>query len=260
MKFDDLDLKMRHFETQHDRCVPAGIYMVARLDGRGFTKLTKEVHQFEAPFDGRFRDYMTETLRHLFSCGFNIVFGYTESDEISLLFHLDEPAFSRKARKYNSVLAGETSAKFSLLLGDMGAFDCRISELPSKELVVDYFRWRSEDAQRNALNAYCYWRLRQSGQTKAAATAKIERLSTAEKKSLLLELGVDFDLLPAWQKRGIGAYWATVEKEGFNPISKTKLLVNRRELRLEYELPQGEGFDGLLLSIIAESEAKYKSN
>ncbi len=255
MKFDDLDLKMRHFETQHDRCVPAGIYMVARLDGRGFTKLTKEVHQFEAPFDRRFRDYMTETLRHLFSCSINIVFGYTESDEISLLFHLDEAAFSRKARKYNSVLAGEASAKFSLLIGDIGVFDCRISELPSRELVVDYFRWRSEDAHRNALNAYCYWRLRQNGLAKTAATAKIERLGTADKKSLLLELGVDFDQLPAWQKRGIGVYWGTVEKEGYNPISKTKLLVSRRELRLEYELPHGENFDRLLLSFMEASEA-----
>jgi len=75
-------------------------------------------------------------------------------------------------------------------------------------------------------------------------------------KSLLLELGVDFDQLPAWQKRGTGAYWATVEKVGFNPISKTKLLVNKRELRLEYELPQGERFDELLLSLMAKSEAK----
>jgi tRNA(His) guanylyltransferase len=255
MKFDDLGLKMRYFETQHDRCVPPGIYMVARLDGRGFTKLTKEFHQFEAPFDGRFRDYMTETLKHLFSCGFHIVFGYIESDEMSLLFQLEETAFSRKARKYNSVLAGEASAKFSLLLGDIGAFDCRISELPSRELVVDYFRWRSEDAHRNALNAYCYWRLRQNGLTKTAATARIERLGTSEKKSLLLELGVDFDQLPAWQKRGIGVYWATVEKEGYNPISKIKLLVNRRELRMEYELPQGEVFDELLSSLMAASEA-----
>ena len=37
MKFDDLDGKMRVFETAHDHCVLPGIYIVARLDGRGFT-------------------------------------------------------------------------------------------------------------------------------------------------------------------------------------------------------------------------------
>ncbi|WP_262506716.1 tRNA(His) guanylyltransferase Thg1 family protein [Sporocytophaga myxococcoides] len=51
MKFDELDSKMRVYETAHDICVLPGIYMVARIDGRGFTRLTKEVHQFEAPFE-----------------------------------------------------------------------------------------------------------------------------------------------------------------------------------------------------------------
>ena len=55
MKFDEFDDKMRVFETGHDLCVLPGLYMVARLDGRSFTRLTKDVHQFEAPFDARFR-------------------------------------------------------------------------------------------------------------------------------------------------------------------------------------------------------------
>lgn len=53
MKFDELDKKMRVFETAADYCVLPGIFMVARLDGRSFTRLTKEVCQFEAPFDER---------------------------------------------------------------------------------------------------------------------------------------------------------------------------------------------------------------
>lgn len=65
MKFDELDDELGRFETAHDHCVLPGIYMVARLDGRGFTKLTKDVHQFEAPFDMRFRDLMVETVQYL---------------------------------------------------------------------------------------------------------------------------------------------------------------------------------------------------
>jgi len=65
MKFDDLDQKMRVFEMAHDLCVLPGLYMVARLDGRSFTRLTKEVHQFEAPFDPRFRDLMVDTAAYL---------------------------------------------------------------------------------------------------------------------------------------------------------------------------------------------------
>jgi len=51
MKFDDLDKKIRIFELAHDHCVLPGIYIVARIDGRCFTRLTKEVHKFEAPYD-----------------------------------------------------------------------------------------------------------------------------------------------------------------------------------------------------------------
>src|SRR5260370_5932602 len=124
MKFDELDEKMRVFATAHDHSVLPEMYMVARIDGRSFTRLTKEVHKFESPFDARFRDLMADTTEHLMNCGFRVAYGYTESDEISLLFHRDESAFARKTRKYNSILAGEASAKFSLLFANLASFDC----------------------------------------------------------------------------------------------------------------------------------------
>lgn len=34
MTFDELDIRMRIFETAHDLCVLPGLFMVARLDGR----------------------------------------------------------------------------------------------------------------------------------------------------------------------------------------------------------------------------------
>ncbi|GAB3524990.1 tRNA(His) guanylyltransferase Thg1 family protein [Emticicia fontis] len=255
MKFDDLDLKMRVYETAQDRYVLPEIYMVARIDGRNFTKLTKEVHKFKAPFDEVFRDYMVETVKHLMTCGFNVIYGFTESDEISLLFHLNETAFSRKTRKYNSILAGEASAKFSVLLGAVGAFDCRISELPNKNLVVDYFRWRNEDAHRNALNAHCYWRLRQDNFSKKEATAKIEKLSIAEKNELLFQYGINFNHLPNWQKRGIGLYWKDVEREGFNPKTNQKNLTKRRELTIDFELPMRENYNQFIIDLIDNNSA-----
>jgi hypothetical protein len=126
MKFDDLDRKMRVFETAQDFCVLPGIWIVARIDGRSFTRLTKETHKFEAPFDERFRDYMVATVEHLMSCGFRVPYGYTESDEISLLFHHNENLFDRKLRKLISVLAGEASAAFSVRLGSVAYHNFRM--------------------------------------------------------------------------------------------------------------------------------------
>ena len=132
MKFDELDQKMRVFETAADYCVLPELFMVARLDGRSFTRLTKEVCQFQAPFDERFRDLMTATAQSLMTCGFRVLYAYTESDEISLLFDFQEELFGRKLRKYNSTLAAEASARFSLLIGQVATFDCRISQLHAR--------------------------------------------------------------------------------------------------------------------------------
>ncbi|MDU1889251.1 MAG: tRNA(His) guanylyltransferase Thg1 family protein [Dysgonomonas sp.] len=250
MKFDDLDKKMRVYETAHDLCVLPEMYIVARIDGRGFTKLTKEKYPFEAPFDVKFRDYMVETTKHLMNCGFKVVYGYTQSDEISLLFDHEEKSFSRKTRKLNSILAGEASAKFSTLLGGVAAFDCRISELPSINRVLDYFRWRNEDAHRNALNAHCYWKLRQEGFTEREATKRIEGVSIADKNELLFSYGINFNDLPAWQKRGVGFYWKITEKESYNPKTEEKVLAKRNTLFINYDLPLKDNYTDLLIDII----------
>jgi tRNA(His) 5'-end guanylyltransferase len=253
VKFDELDKKMRVFETSHDYLVVPGVFIVARLDGRGFTKLTKERHRFEAPFDLRFRDIMVETVEHLMECGLRIVYGYTQSDEISLLLHRDDNSFNRKTRKLNSVLAGKASARFSLRLGDIGCFDCRICELPTEQLVVDYFRWRNEDAVRNALNAHCYWLLRKRGRSDTEATEDLLGRSVADKNELLFQSGVNFNDLPAWQKRGIGIWWKKVEKTGVNPKTGVSTVTTRRRLYRDLELPMRDEYDAFILERMVDS-------
>ena len=253
MKFDDLDAKMRRFETAHDYCVLPGIFMVARIDGRGFTRLTKEIHEFEAPYDVRFRDYMVGTVEHLMTCGFRAVYGYTQSDEISLLFHRDDDLFDRKLRKLDSVLAGEASACFSLRLGSIACFDCRISQLPTEQLVVDYFRWRQEDATRNALNAHCYWLLRNGGKSVKEATNFLIGQTTSHKNELLFQHGVNFGKLPNWQKRGIGLFWENYEKPGVNPKTGERTKAIRRRVKVEPDLPMKDDYDKFIAARIVEA-------
>jgi tRNA(His) 5'-end guanylyltransferase len=167
---------------------------------------------------------------------------YTQSDEISLLFHLEESLFSRKIRKYNSVLAGEASAKFSLLLGDVACFDCRICQLPRADDVVDYFRWRNEDAHRNALNAHCYWVLRKDGRSVQEATNHLEGMSVADKNELLFQHGINFNDLPNWQKRGTGVYWEEYEKQAWNPKTEEEVIATRRRLKVDSDLPMRDEY------------------
>lgn len=245
MKFDDLDAKMRVYEQSIDQIIPPRNYIVARIDGRSFTRLTKEVCKFDAPFDKDFNQMMVETVRGLISdAGMEIIYGYTQSDEISLLFGPEAVVFGRKVRKLNSVLAGTASALFSLQLGKPGVFDCRICPLPNKELVKDYFRWRMEDAHRNCLNSWCYWTLRKEGKNATEASAELDGKSIAWKNEFLFQRGINFNNLPIWQKRGVGVYWRNYEKMGHNPITNEDVTAVRREVYADFEIPKDFVFPG----------------
>jgi len=254
MNFDELDKKMRTYEQSLDQIILPDMYLAARLDGRGFTRLTKEICQFEAPFDVRFRDLMIHTTQALMDCGFRVIYGYTESDEISLLFSADEDTFGRKTRKYNSTLAGEASAVFSMELGQKATFDCRIIPLPNIERVQDYFRWRQEDAHRNSLNSHCYWMLRKEGKSVREATRELEGKSVSYKNDLLFSRGINYDQLPAWQKRGVGLWKEKYEKDGFDPVRNITVKTTRNKIAVCEELPIGEEYAALIRQIIKPDE------
>lgn len=259
MNFDELDSKLRVYEQSLDQCIIPDMFLVARLDGNRFTRLTKEICKFEAPFDERFRDMMTHTVKELMQYGFRVVYGFTESDEISLLFHPDENSFARKVRKYNSILAGVASAAFSMKLGRPAVFDCRIAPLPNVERVRDYFLWRQEDAHRNALNAHCYWALRKEGVSAEAATSELEGKSIAYKNEFLFQRGINFDTLPSWQKRGIGVYWSSFEKAGFNPLTGQEEIAVRRGLKVDLELPLREEYANFVEGFLNRDDGKGAS-
>ena len=193
---------MRPHETAGDRSVPADVYMVARLEGRGFARLWARL-DVEGPVDLRARDVLIATADHLMHC-LEVTYGYTRGDEISLLIRRDETAFGRDPRRLVAALAGEASAKLSLLLGELACFDCRIVELPDAAAVVDYFRWRQAEATREALAARN-----------------------------------DLDALPGWHKYGAGLHRARHEQDTVGLAQVTAL---RRRLRVELELPHGEAY------------------
>lgn len=242
MHFEDLDILMRQYEEVHDIKVLPHIYMVARLDGKGFSKLTKDSN-FNKPFDIKFNECMLNTTKYLIrESGFNIIYAYTQSDEISLLFDLEENTFNRKLRKFNSVLSGLASAAFTKEINTVGSFDCRISELPNKELLQDYFSWRQADCLRNCLNAYTFWTYVNQGNSKSKATSFMYELSNTKKKEYLLSQGINFNDVDSKWKHGVGMYFQTISKTGFNPKLNESTLVFRNQLQIDYNLPAGNNY------------------
>lgn len=250
MKYEEIENKMRQNEMLFEQYVLPENYIIVRLDGKGFTRLTKENLTLKKPFDEKFNRVMIATTLHLFNCGFRVLYGYTQSDEISLLIHKDDNTFSRKTRKINSVLAGEASAFFSLQFQHLGVFDCRTIPMPSSEMILDYFCWRQEDSHRNSLSAYCYWTLRNNGIKAREASEKIEKMSQADKNELLFQYGINYNDLPLWQKRGVGFYYKEVEKQGYNPKEQTKISFIRKEIQQEKALPIREEYREFLKMIL----------
>jgi tRNA(His) 5'-end guanylyltransferase len=239
MNPDEFEDRMRALEYFHGLRVLPGTWPVLRLDGRSFSRLTEA--GFDKPFDIRFHELMCATTEALVS-ELGAAYGYTESDEISVLLPRATDLFDRSVEKLLSIAASIAGGTFSLALGAAAQFDCRIWVGTQPNLVVDYFRWRQADAARCALNGWAYWTLRKAGQTVEQATTELNNRSVAYKNELLFQNGVNFNDVPAWQKRGAGIYWETFEKKGFNPKLGQPVAAVRRRLKVDRNLPLAEDY------------------
>jgi tRNA(His) guanylyltransferase len=247
VKTDDLEERMRELEWFHDLRVLPTAWTVIRVDGRGFTKLSER--HFERPFDVRFHDLMMKTAEALL-VELHGVFAFSESDEISVLLPADTQLFDREVEKLVSISAGIASATFALGLGSAAHFDSRVWVGPSRQHVLDYFRWRQSDAARCCLNGWCYWTLRKEGQSVQQATGALEGKSFADKNELLFSRGINFNDVPQWQKHGVGVYWERFEKTGLNPLTGDETRATRRRVRLDKELPRGAAFTELVARLL----------
>jgi tRNA(His) 5'-end guanylyltransferase len=152
--------------------------------------------------------------------------------------------------KVISVSAGLASAAFTQACGEPAHFDGRIWLGVNEDEVIDYFHWRQADAARNALHSWCYWTLRKSGVSTADAVRQLDRSTVTVKSKLLSRHGVTFDNVPGWQRRGVGIYWETYEKEGYDPIAQRPVLARRRRLTANMELPIDEAYGALLRQVL----------
>lgn len=245
VNFNELDSVMRAYEVHSCDVVPNDKFIVVRLDGRSFSKLTKDVCKFEKPFDDRFHMLMRNTTKYLLSdSGFGIRYGYTQSDEISLLFNTDDNTFGRRYYKIITTLAGDCSAKFTLDLSKVlpndiiASFDCKLYAFDTVDEVLTYFVWRQRDACRNALNTCLYWTLINNGMSVRKAARTLENLKYREKIDKLAEYGINFDKLEGWKKYGISMYYEVVDKEGFNPITNKTVMTKRNTIVVNEKLPE----------------------
>lgn len=142
------------------------MFMIARLNGRGLLFQESSVNTL-----------LIEITEHLMTCGFNVTYAHNTSNEISLLFDMEECNYQRNVQQMIWILAAEASARLTQLLQEVATFDCRMIVLPNKQLVVDYFDLRSSEF--NAVNLWSYWKTDTNG---------IRSITTVRDNEIMIDL------------------------------------------------------------------------
>lgn len=226
---DDLGTRMKTFYENASKTYLMHRCPVAiRLDGRAFHTFTKG---FQKPFDEILMKSMQKTMQYLCKNIQGCVFGYTQSDEITLILvdykNLTSTAwFNYDVQKVCSIAASMATMAFNnifskyvrgfdlaLAYNDNGIdteenrklweiytkainkgamFDARCFNIP-KEEVANLIYWRQLDAIRNSVQA--------TGQANFSHK-ELQGKSCADIKEMLKEKGVDWNSLPLEFQRG----------------------------------------------------------
>ena len=193
-------MKMYENQTCGIKMLPR-IPVIARLDGKGFSKFTKGLKR---PYDERLSNLMVETTKYLVK-ETNANCGYTQSDEITLLWYSDswesKIYFDGRLFKMISDLASMCSVYFNRHLGEhlpekvdkMPRFDCRVFNVPTLDEAVNTFLWREQDATKNSISMAA-----QSVYSHNQLNGK----NGSEKQEMLFQKGINWNDYPDFFKRG----------------------------------------------------------
>jgi tRNA(His) guanylyltransferase len=168
---DDLGNRIKEYESVTNYKLIRKGYTIIRIDGKAFHTYTKGL---DKPFDNGLIEDMDNTAKYLCKNIQNVVCGYVQSDEITLvLCDFDKPTtsawFDNKIQKMASVSASMATAKFNQLrslrdltgglsLDDyenykLAEFDARVFQLPTKTETINMLIWRQQDTVKNSITA-----------------------------------------------------------------------------------------------------------
>ncbi|CAJ1372523.1 unnamed protein product [Effrenium voratum] len=222
---------LRVWESPTTTFVPGDRYLTLRLDGSGFSKLTKRLTAAGAFSDGystEFAELMRECCQSLM-VKFSAMCGYTQSDEMTLVLapasvvRGEQQCHSHGGRvvKICTLAASHVTALFNFRLQALFAskglsidesllasFDCRIGSFASFEEAMALVLWRAADCGVNGVSDAVY-------KSKIPGAKKVVGLGTDEKLRWLAEN----QLLPLQPHQAYGSFFAKVRRlhEGVNP-------------------------------------------
>lgn len=211
---DDLGDRMKAYEAaETGRVFMPFLPVLARIDGRCFSSFTQGM---ERPYDQRMQDCMVATATELVE-ETGALAGYTQSDEITLLWYSEDPKtqmlFGGKVFKLTSICAALATSIFSKHAAPLWpqkfkkpvTFDARVWQVPNQAEAANTFLWRELDATKNAVSMAARHYFSHSA---------LQGKSGAQMQEMLFqEKAVNFNDYPARFKRGTFVLRRKVLKE-----------------------------------------------
>lgn len=153
MKNDEYGDRMKSYEKATRTFLPPRTYTIVRVDGKAFHTYLRNA---DKPFDAEVMEAMQNAAKALCTEMGGARFAYTQSDEISVLLTDLGPKtqawFGGQVQKIASVAASIATMEFNQYGNRRATFDARVYTIPDRTEVMNYFRWRQEDAIKNAVS------------------------------------------------------------------------------------------------------------
>lgn len=235
---------VRDFELPDS--LPLSNWIVVRIDGRGFSKLTKK-YDFAKPNDVRALDLMNAAAIEVTKSLVDIVLAYGQSDEYSFVLHENTNLFDRRAAKLATTIATTFTAEYCMLWSQyfpdtpltrpFPTFDARCVCYPKRRILRDYLCWRQADCHINNLYNTTFWNMVIKGETSQTdAELELKGTVSGDKNEILFKrFGINYNNEPVIFRKGSVVYRKYDVKDGSAPTGEDKADVAMTKTQLEKE-------------------------
>ena len=271
MDRSDLGSRMKNYENVSKTSLMNRIPVAIRIDGKAFHTFTRG---FQKPFDPVLMDAMQKTMKYLCENIQGCIFGYTQSDEITLILSINyqqltsDTWFDYEVQKMVSVSASMATMAFNKYFSEnvveynlthdslmeenkkniekyvnaaqKGAmFDARCFNIP-KEEVTNLIYWRQLDAMRNSIQMV--------GQAHFSPAKLKNKTCNDIQNMLMTQCGINWNDFTIPCKRGT----ACIKVEENETIKEPniylgeqigEIIIVRRKWKIDYEIPIFKGAD-----------------
>lgn len=227
---DSLGDRQKKYEEVYNHYLVPGMTFICRVDGTTFHSYTKGMAK---PFDDIINTTMQQTMMALCKDLPTCKLGYTQSDEITLVFVIDDIVKTQGLLKYRaskiiSIIAAKATKYFNKYFFENvqkleknpkafehvvdikiykkklfeATFDCRVFNIPQWDILNNII-WRQQDATRNSIQML--------GQANFTHGELQDKNTSDVQDMLMLQKGINWNNLETYKKRGSCCYRKEVE-------------------------------------------------